>query len=69
MIYKTLEQAQVAYKELEEKIETHDCHLSPHDSCPCVEWRIDLKAIDYVCWSCNKVDCTCDHDYDESIGN
>lgn len=68
MIYKTKEEAGVAYKELEEKIENHDCHLSPHDSCPCVEWRVEQNAIDYVCELCDKVKCECDDD-DSINGN
>lgn len=32
-------------KSLEEKLDEHDCHLSPEDSCSCVEIKDTLTNI------------------------
>lgn len=31
--------------ELINKIEDHDCHFSPEDSCECSKWRVELNEV------------------------
>lgn len=43
-----IEELQNKIDKLNQRIDVHDCHLSPYDSCNCVQWVKELKQLEDI---------------------